>query len=135
MRRTVILLVLSVLLLIGGAATAAGTYYQRGIALRGWTDPTATGELPRRLPLAGVNVELTQYDPAALDQELDHIAGAGFTWIRQNFLWSEIEKTQGSYDFSRYDGLIDAVSRHPALKLVAVLNGTPNWARRPDSSD
>ncbi len=130
-----IALALSLILLVGGIATAAGTVYQRGVALRGFADPTQTADLPYRIPLAGVNVELTQYDAATLDRELSRIAAAGFTWVRQTFAWPDIERKPDRFDFSRYDPIVAAVSAHKPLQLVIVLDGTPSWARRPDASD
>lgn len=134
-RSLFIALALSLILLVGGIATAVGTGYQRGVALRGIADPTQTADLPYRIPLAGVNVELTQYDPSALDRELSRIAAAGFTWVRQTFAWPDIEAKVDQFDFSRYDPIVAAVNNHKPLQLVAVLDGTPGWARRPDASD
>jgi len=134
-RNLFIALALSLVLFIGGIATAVGTIYQRGVALRGIADPTQTADLPYRIPLAGVNVELTQYDPATLDRELSRIAAAGFTWLRQTFKWSVIEPTEGQFDFSRYDAIMKAISAVPTLQIVALLDETPAWARRPDASD
>ncbi len=131
-RRNLLGLALALALLVGGAATATGTIYQRNRALRGWVDPTRDPDLPKRVPLAGVNVELRQYDPAALDRELDRIAAAGFTWVRQTFSWVDIEPSEGAFDFARYDPLVEAVNAHPPLQLVAVLDETPAWARRPE---
>lgn len=133
--RSLLIFVLCVALLTGGVAIAIGAEHQRDTALRGWTDPAQSADLPRKIPLAGVNVELTQYDAATLDRELGRIVAAGFVWVRQNFLWPDIEPVQGRYDFSRYDPIVEAVNAHPPLRLVAVLNGTPAWARRPDASD
>jgi O-antigen ligase len=135
LRQSLLGFALSAILLVGGIATGVGTLYQRDVALRGWIDPTQNADLPRRLPLAGVNVELTQYDAPTLDRELSRIAAAGFVWVRQTFAWPDIEPAQGEFDFSRYNPLVAAVNAHPPLKLVAVLDETPTWARRPDASD
>ncbi len=133
--RVLIGFLLSLVLLIGGGATAVGANHQRSVTLRGWTDASQMGDLPTRVPLAGVNVELAQYDASSLARELDAIAAAGFTWVRQTFLWSDIEPSQGQFDFSRYDALVQAVAARPSLRLVAVLDGAPAWARRVDASD
>jgi hypothetical protein len=122
------------LLILAGLATGAGALYQRGVALRGWEDPARAPDLPDRLPLAGVNVELTQYDQQTLDRELGRIAAAGFTWLRQPFLWSEVEPEPGRLDFSRYDPIVDAVVAHKSLRIVAVLDSAPRWARRTEAS-
>src|SRR5438477_2880013 len=128
-------LALCLVLLIGGVATVVGAAYQRAIAVRGWTDPAQTADLPRQIPLAGVNVELTQYDPTTLDRELSKITAAGFTWVRQTFAWPDIEPSKGTFDFAKYDPIVKAVAAHPPLRLVAVLYGSPVWARRAEASD
>ncbi len=120
---------LCIVLVLGSAVGAWAAQQQRAEAVRGWQDATTTRDLAYRLPLAGVNAELTQYTPDELEDELDRIAAAGFTWVRQVFLWAEIEPQPGEFDWSAYDGLVGAVAAHPALELVAVLDGTPDWAR------
>ncbi len=123
------------LLALGSAVGAWSTWSARAEALRGWEDATRTLAMPERLPLAGVNVELTQYTPEQLDAELERIAAAGFVWVRQPFLWAEIEPRQGVFNWEKYDVLVQAVAAHPPLRLVAVLDGTPRWARHPLAPD
>ncbi|HVO43835.1 MAG TPA: hypothetical protein VMT34_14490, partial [Aggregatilineales bacterium] len=84
-----------VLLIVFGGATSAYALRQRALQTRGYADPTVNPDLPVRLPLAGVNVELTQYDDPNLDQTLTAIAAANFTWVRQEFAWASIEPIQG----------------------------------------
>lgn len=115
--------------LAGSLVGAWSTARQRAEALRGWELATETQNLPDRLPLAGVNVELTQYTPEELFAELERIAAAGFTWVRQPFLWSAIEPEAGQWTWETYDALVTAVTAHEGLRLVAVLDGTPPWAR------
>ncbi|MCD4687031.1 MAG: hypothetical protein K8S97_13970 [Anaerolineae bacterium] len=129
MKRLWILWWLCILLVLGSAAGMWATRDQRSYDLRGWESATETQDLPYRLPLAGVNVALTQYTPEELADEVAHIAAAGFTWVRQPFLWSEIEPEQGVFVWDAYDALVAAVEQHPTLQLVAVLDGTPGWAR------
>lgn len=118
-----------VALLLGSLVGGWVTLNQRAAAVRGWVNATDTLGLPYRLPLGGVNVALTQYAPDELERELDRIAAAGFTWVRQPFLWAEIEPEQGAYRWDTYDAIVAAVDAQPALQLVAVLDGTPAWAR------
>lgn len=120
-----------VLLALGSGVGALVTQDQRAYETRGWEDATETLDLPYRLPLAGVNVDLLQYDPDELATELDRIAAAGFTWVRQPFLWAQIEPQPGEYDWGAYDTIVAAVDAVEALQLVAVLDGTPPWARDP----
>ncbi len=116
-------------LVVGSAVGAWTTHNQRAYETRGWENATETLDLPYRLPLAGVNVDLVQLTPDQRSAELDRIAAAGFTWVRQPFLWQDIEPEQGAYDWDRYDALVKAVAAHPTLQLVALLDGTPPWAR------
>ncbi len=127
--RRLIILAAFLALIVAGFTTSVISYRARGQLLRGWRDAASTADLPVRVPLAGVNVELTRYDSAALTDTLDRITAAGFVWLRQPFRWSEIEPTRGSLDFSAYDAIVRAVAAHPTLRLVAVLNETPEWAR------
>ncbi|MEW6580447.1 MAG: O-antigen ligase family protein [Chloroflexota bacterium] len=118
------------LILIAGSAVGAWAALQaRAEDVRGWEQATETFDLPYRLPLAGVNVELTQVAPDDLARELDRIAAAGFTWVRQPFLWAAIEPEPGVYAWGAYDALVQAVAARDGLALVAVLDGTPPWAR------
>ena len=120
-----------VILVAGSAVGLWATQRQQSDDLRGWEDATQSLDVPYRLPLAGVNVDLAQLEPDALNAQLDQIAAAGFTWVRQPFLWQDIEPQQGSAHWGRYDALVAAVAAHPTLQLVAVIDGTPAWARNP----
>ena len=99
-------------------------------ATRGWELATENENLPlRNENIAGINVELTQYDTEALDAQLSQIAGLGFTWVRQSFYWEIIEPNQGEWQWETYDAIVEAMADYPTLQLVAVLDGTPAWAR------
>ncbi len=102
--------------------------------VRGWENPADGGALPFKVPLAGVNVALTKYTPEELPRQLAAIAQAGFIWVRQSFYWAEIEPERGIFDFSRYDPIVAALAEQPRLRLVAVLESTPTWARRREAS-
>jgi hypothetical protein len=110
-----------IVLALGSAIGAWSTLDRRATATRGWVDATGTLDLPYRLPLAGVNVELAQYSPKELETQLDRIAAAGFTWVRQPFLWQDIEPEPGRYAWETYDTVVAAVRTHDSLRLVAVL--------------
>ncbi|NDJ78337.1 MAG: hypothetical protein GYB65_18975, partial [Chloroflexi bacterium] len=120
-----------VVLVLGSVAGMIVTQHQRAEAVRGWETATTSLDLPYRLPLAGVNVALTQYldEDGRLDAELNAIEAAGFTWVRQTFLWAEIEPEQGTFDWNEADAIVNAVADHPKLQLVAVVDSAPDWAR------
>jgi O-antigen ligase len=77
------------------------------------------------VPMLGVNVALEEYDDPALASLLARVADGGFVWIRQSFIWSEIEPGDGEFDWSTSDRIVEAVGRFPALRLVAVLADDP----------
>ena len=116
----------------GGWRAAVQQYKEetRGIELA-----TRQAEMPLKLPLLGVNVELTQYiENGNIDEQLTRIADLNFHWLRQPFLWSEIEPEPGIYDWDAYDAIIDAVTAfNDRLEIVALLDGTPEWARHRDA--
>ena len=79
------------------------------------------------VPPLGVNVALDAYDEQELTSVLTTISDGGFVWVRQTFRWSEIRAkgASGTYDWSDADRVVHAVSQHPRLRLVAVLDDEP----------
>ncbi len=53
---------------------------------------------------SGVGVSIQFTTPAK--GEMDLLAKGGFNYVRSAVSWSETERTPGSYDFSKYDGLL-----------------------------
>ncbi len=106
---------------------AAAVYSQRQVRLRGALDGLPDSHLPHRPPALGINADLTQYDPPALAENLDLIAGTGFVWVRQPFTWSQIEPQPGRFDWAAYDRIVEEAAARD-LKLVAVLEHSPGWA-------
>jgi O-antigen ligase len=129
MIRRVLLFTLTLVAFLGALTAALATMQQRDFMLRGYVDATQTTDLPFRTPRLGVNVELIQYAPDELIEQLDLMAATGFTWLRQYFPWNEIEPIEGEYHWERWDHIVETVSAYPHLELVAVLVNTPEWAR------
>ena len=89
-------------------------------------------ELPY-IPLAadksmGVNADLSALDLVTLDETLANMRSAGFRWLRQRFPWYAVEMSPGTYDWSTWDRIVEGADNHD-IKLVAVLDGSPDWAR------
>jgi O-antigen ligase len=89
----------------------------------------------------GVNVFLEkEADPEAVRRTLRVARDAGFHWIRQGFVWSDIEIAgKGDYvdrrgpgpahsAWDKYDFIVDQ-ARAFNLEIVARLDATPAWAR------
>jgi hypothetical protein len=69
----------------------------------------------------GVNVHLPTSDTMDLADEL----GAG--WVRIDFNWFNAEPTEGTYDWTVFDGVIDAAHAR-GLKVFASVGYCPQWA-------
>jgi hypothetical protein len=86
----------------------------------------------------GVNTFLEQEaDPDQVDRSLRLIAEAGFSWIRQEFPWEDIEIAgKGDYwdpkwdrsTWAKYDGIVDMAEKH-GLEIIARLDNPPAWSR------
>jgi len=79
----------------------------------------------------GVNVQLAQYGAADLDATLDTIRASGFRWLRQRFPWDQIEPQPGKWRWQPWDRIVAASVRR-GFRMVAVLDGSPTWARAPE---
>jgi O-antigen ligase len=76
----------------------------------------------------GVNADLSLYSDAERDGALSAMELGGFRWLRQRFPWDQIEPQRGQFEWSKWDEIVDSATRHN-LRLVAVLDGAPQWAR------
>ncbi len=76
----------------------------------------------------GVNADLSGLDPAEIERSVAAMEDAGFRWLRQRFRWDVIEPEPGALEWHAWDSIVEAAARH-RLKLIAVLDGAPVWAR------
>ena len=123
-------LMAAVALIISGIVLITVENERTAFETRGWELATEQRNLPQRPQhLAGINVDLTQYDTAQLTTELDAIAALGFTWVRQPFYWFELQPSSDAFAWAAYDIIVDTIANYPQLELIAVLDGSPPWAR------
>lgn len=71
-------------------------------------------------PLLGVNIHFTRDD-----RGLDAARSSGFTWVRMDLLWAQIETAPGVYDFSAYDGLLADLAARGMRALLILDYGNP----------
>ncbi len=135
MKRQFLIFLITLAVLAGSLVTAGATLRDRNENLRGYVDATQDANLPFRVPLLGVNADLTQYTPDQLPHQLDLMKQAHITWVRQFFRWDEIEPQTGVYQWDQWDAIVKVFSGDPDLKLVAVLFDSPNWARQPNTQN
>lgn len=69
----------------------------------------------------GVNIHFT----GSQDEQVEHIAEAGFRYIRMDVIWSHVEKTKGQYDLKGYEELVDSLSRRSIRPLFILCYGNP----------
>jgi len=68
---------------------------------------------------------------ADLNARLSDIKDLGTTWIRVDFSWADIQSDNSQeYHWDMYDRVVRAADAHH-LKILAVLDYTPKWARDP----
>jgi polysaccharide biosynthesis protein PslG len=52
---------------------------------------------------------------------------AGVGWVRVDFIWQDIEPCQGSFDYSKYDALVDLLVKNN-IRILGILDYTADWA-------
>lgn len=120
------------LLLVGlGLASSAAmidSYLHRGVET-GTERPYVVQPTGKELAL---NADLRIFPEEEVPSVAESLSSGGFRYVRQPFLWSQIEATRGSYDWSAYDLLVEQLTRHD-IGLIAVVSDSPDWAREADS--
>ena len=75
--------------------------------------------------LLGVDYYPEQWDPSLMDADLDRIRELGSNVIRiGEFAWHRMEREEGRYDFSFFDGVIAKAK----TRGLSVIFGTPTAA-------
>jgi len=126
------LLLWPILLLIVALAAQA-TIAAHQTRIRGVSSGFPTPVVEADVPMLGINVALEQYEAEALEAALAWIDEGGFTWVRQSFYLSQIapeandarDQQTGEFDWAVSDRILNALSCHPRLRLVAVLDDDP----------
>lgn len=81
----------------------------------------------------GINIELNRYDATQREEILETLRRAGIHWLRVPFPWDRIEPERGWFVWAAWDAAVsDAISK--GFQIIAVLNGSPAWARRAEDA-
>ncbi len=73
--------------------------------------------------------------PEVASRDMGAILDAGFTWIKQDFAWREIEGTgKGQFDWSRTDWIVSEANKL-GIDLMVRLDRQPHWARADDAAN
>ena len=120
-------LALAGLALVAGAARA-DTYLHRGVET-GEEIPYVVQPTGREL---ATNVDLNMFPIDQIDAVSAALQTSGFRVVRQPFTWASIEPQQGTFTWDETDTIVKSLGDHN-LRIVAVLNGSPDWARSPEA--
>jgi hypothetical protein len=66
-------------------------------------------------------------DSLTMEKQLDAMAEAGIKWVRCAFTWPDLERKQGTWDFSKAD-LLMGEAEERGIQILAILGGSPPWA-------
>ncbi len=65
--------------------------------------------------------------PEDLDKAVSLMRQAGVGWVRLDFLWSDIEPRQGSFEFSKYDRIVRLLTDN-GIYILGILHYSADWA-------
>ncbi|MBI5555570.1 MAG: endo-1,4-beta-xylanase [Elusimicrobia bacterium] len=65
-----------------------------------------------------------------LDKAVAALKKAGIAYVRMDFSWSDIEPSQGKWDFSRYDRLVKLLSENN-IRILGIFSYCAGWAANP----
>ena len=81
--------------------------------------PPGGGNLMANL---GVNIHFPMPPQFAVDtRALDAARDAGFSWVRMDLFWSDVETKRGAYNFSNFDKLVTALEAR-GMKALFILD-------------
>ena len=94
--------------------------------------PTAWPRVRLNSPEYGVQAFLW-WKPEITRRDLTLIQEMGFTWVKQQFAWRDIEGVaKGQFDWYRADDVVRRANNRK-LKLIARLDRQPFWSQPPDA--
>jgi hypothetical protein len=62
-----------------------------------------------------------------LERSISLMQKAGVGWVRLDFLWEDIEASEGNFDFAKYDNIL-ALLKEKGINILGILHYSANWA-------
>ena len=78
----------------------------------------------------GYGIQAYALDPDNAERTLRHVNDLGFTWLKQQVRWKEMEPRRGSRQYGKLDDLIRRADAANVNVLFSVVK-SPDWAREP----
>jgi hypothetical protein len=76
-------------------------------------------------PAPGATFGINAHIPSSAIQ--NEVGAAGIGWVRIDVVWGLVEIHRDTFDWSRYDTLVDGLAAR-GLRIFGTLQGTPQWA-------
>ncbi len=73
------------------------------------------------------------WKPEITKRDLTLVQQMGFTWVKQNIAWRDIEIAKGQYNWSLADDVVRRVGRRDGIKLLVRLDRQPFWSQAPNT--
>lgn len=73
-----------------------------------------------RINPVGISTHLNELSYAEIDRQLDLAQAAGAYWIRFDFSWDQMQEDDGSWDFSKYDYIVNGINAR-GMQTLALL--------------
>jgi polysaccharide biosynthesis protein PslG len=89
------------------------------------TKAAAAEPLRERFGVASSHIKL--WGAAGIEAELDAVEDAGIRWLRCDFAWSDLEPTEGEWDFTGADRVV-AEAQERGISILGILGTSPSWA-------
>lgn len=93
--------------------------------------PTPSQNKQSRVNPVCISSHLDRLSTTDIDKQLTLMQQAGANWIRFDFVWGAMEHQKGSWDFSKYDYIINA-AQAKGINVIALLvqYGQPDYIRQ-----
>lgn len=108
---------------LGSAAALMDNYLHRGVE-SGAEQPYVVKPTGKEL---ATNIDLRLFPDAEIDSVAKELSKSGFTYVRQEFSWQQIEPRQGDFQWSAYDAIVQTLIRYD-VHVIAVVKNAPGWA-------
>lgn len=82
----------------------------------------------QRINPIGISSHLNGLSPSDVDKQLNLMQQCGINWIRFEFLWKDVEPTQGTWSFAQSDYIVAGIQRR-GMQIMGLLTQyyAPGW--------
>jgi polysaccharide biosynthesis protein PslG len=116
----------------GKATTTSSPIVAPGSATAAGAGQTAPATLSNVFPF-GANTFLgSEVDLAKRERTVQMMKAAHLGWLKEQFLWDQIEHVRGTFTWEKYDQIITLAEKY-GIKVIARLDYPPPWTQKKPS--